>query len=273
MAWLVISIIFIMTENKDNIKKKKKTLSLKLGTKPLITPKRNIEAGKTVIVEKKRYKRSPNSEAQFQKTAPNELNPKESTISESGQSNIRENKSGVLLKPLSKDQQKRILKADSKKEKKDEIEKIRLGNKSNDLVEESRPKFKETDIKIDTLEHKDYKKEPDKKKISLMNQENEEKKKNQNTFGRKKIRERKVTIVTALSDIDERTRSLAAYKRAKQKTKKNQSEQEPAKKIVRDVYKDVIPHGRFPLCVLNIGVPLAAVDVNIHPQKLHHQIL
>ena len=39
-----------------------------------------------------------------------------------------------------------------------------------------------------------------------------------------------------MSDVDERTRSLAAYKRAKQKTKKNQSDQEPAKKIVRDVY-------------------------------------
>ena len=39
-----------------------------------------------------------------------------------------------------------------------------------------------------------------------------------------------------MSDIDERTRSLAAYKRAKQKTKKTQSEQEPAKKLVRDVY-------------------------------------
>ena len=45
-----------MTDIKDT-KKKKKTLSLKLGAKPPITPKRNIEAGKTVIVEKKRYKR------------------------------------------------------------------------------------------------------------------------------------------------------------------------------------------------------------------------
>ena len=38
-----------------------------------------------------------------------------------------QNKSGVVLKPLSKDEQKRILKADSKKEKKDEIDKIRSG--------------------------------------------------------------------------------------------------------------------------------------------------
>ena len=41
--------------------------------------------------------------------------------------------------------------------------------------------------------------------------------------------------MTALSDIDERTRSLAAYKRAKQKTKRSSPDQEPAKKIVRDV--------------------------------------
>ena len=48
-----------MTDIKDKTKKNK-TLSLKLGTKPLIAPKRNIEAGKTVIVEKKRYKRAIN---------------------------------------------------------------------------------------------------------------------------------------------------------------------------------------------------------------------
>ena len=33
-------------------KSKKKTLSLKLGSKPLLAPNRNIEVGKTVIVEK-----------------------------------------------------------------------------------------------------------------------------------------------------------------------------------------------------------------------------
>ena len=54
-----------MTDIKDKTKKSK-TLSLKLGTKPLIAPKRNIEAGKTVIVEKKRYKRSVNTEPQSQ---------------------------------------------------------------------------------------------------------------------------------------------------------------------------------------------------------------
>ena len=52
-----------MAENNDKTKKKK-TLSLKLGTKPMIVPKKNIEAGKTVIVEKKRYKRSSSPDSQ-----------------------------------------------------------------------------------------------------------------------------------------------------------------------------------------------------------------
>ena len=56
-----------MTDSKDKTQKKK-TLSLKLGTKPLIAPKKNIEAGKTVIVEKKRYKRGSYSETQNQKS-------------------------------------------------------------------------------------------------------------------------------------------------------------------------------------------------------------
>ena len=36
--------------------KNKKTLSLKLGSKPIITPARGFETGKTVIVEKKRFR-------------------------------------------------------------------------------------------------------------------------------------------------------------------------------------------------------------------------
>ena len=96
--------------------------------------------------------------------------------------------------------------------------------------------MKNTNNNIDNLDNRDLKRDSDKKKNSEKINETEDRKKTQNTFGRKKIRERKVTIVTALSDIDERTRSLAAYKRAKQKTKKTQSEQEPAKKLVRDVY-------------------------------------
>ncbi len=222
-----------MTDIKDKTKKNK-TLSLKLGTKPLIAPKRNIEAGKTVIVEKKRYKRSINAEPQYQIPSAKKKNTLEKSPSTNNEKNT--NKSGVVLKPLSKDEQKRILQADSKKEKKDEIDKIRSGKSTNQLKKQD-PLFTENkNNNIDILDGRDLKRDSDKKKNFEKLNETEDRKKTQNTFGRKKIRERKVTIVTALSDIDERTRSLAAYKRAKQKTKKTQSEQEPAKKLVRDVY-------------------------------------
>jgi len=222
-----------MTDIKDKTKKNK-TLSLKLGSKPLIAPKRNIEVGKTVIVEKKRYKRGIGTETQSQIPS----TKKKNTIEKNIQENIEKstNKSGVVLKPLSKDEQKRILQADSKKEKKDEIDKIRYGKSPNQL-EKQNPTFVENkNNNIDIVDGRNLKRDSDKKKNSEKINEVEDRKKTQNTFGRKKIRERKVTIVTALSDIDERTRSLAAYKRAKQKTKKTQSEQEPAKKLVRDVY-------------------------------------
>jgi hypothetical protein len=113
-----------MTDIKDKTKKKK-TLSLKLGAKPLIAPKRNIEVGKTVIVEKKRYKRGVNPETESQTP----ITKKQNSVQKSPEENNEKkpNKSGVVLKPLSKDEQKRILKANSKKQKKDEIDKIRSG--------------------------------------------------------------------------------------------------------------------------------------------------
>ena len=141
-----------------------------------------------------------------------------------------------MLKPLTKDEQKRILKADSKKEKKDEIDKIRSGNIPHHSEKQNSPLIENNNINVENLDNRDHKKDSEKKKNSEQTNELEDRKKTQNTFGRKKIRERKVTIVTALSDIDERTRSLAAYKRAKQKTKKTQVEHEPAKKLIRDVY-------------------------------------
>ena len=58
-----------MSEKKDE-NQKKKTLSLKLGTQPKLSPKKNIEVGKTVIVEKKRYKRNPVSEESRVNTSP-----------------------------------------------------------------------------------------------------------------------------------------------------------------------------------------------------------
>ncbi len=71
--------------------------------------------------------------------------------------------------------------------------------------------------------------------VNNRSEDYKEKKKPIPSYGRKKIRERKVTIVTALSDTEERTRSLAAYKRSKQKIKKAKSDNEPQKKIKREV--------------------------------------
>ena len=216
-----------MPENKNEIKKKK-TLSLKLGSKPIIAPKRNIEAGKTVIVEKKRFKRNSNNESDTQKIKLNESSQEDNRHKNKDTIIEKKNKSGVVLKPLSKDEQKKILKAENKNDKNREIEKIRqrdtnIGHEVKDVT--NKTEVLNTDIR-------ENKKDNEKKKV---NEDFSDKKKGQSTFGRKKIRERKVTIVTALSDIDERTRSLAAYKRAKQKVKKVQNEQEPIKKIIRDV--------------------------------------
>ena len=217
-----------MPEKKDE-NKKKKTLSLKLGAKPKLSPKKNIEAGKTVIVEKKRYKRNPVPEESRVNTSFN--NVEEKKLPETNSESIK-SRSGVVLKPLSKDEQKKILQAGNKK---DAINKIRLGNETKNIKNQIE---KNEEIIIEKpAANLDFKKETERKKTSLENlNDYKDQKRPQNTFGRKKIRERKVTIVTALSDADERTRSLAAYKRAKQKTKKTQSELEPAKKIIRDVY-------------------------------------
>tara|TARA_B100002019_G_scaffold291595_1_gene312213 strand:- start:2106 stop:4508 length:2403 start_codon:yes stop_codon:yes gene_type:complete len=222
-----------MSEDNDKIKKKK-TLSLKLGSKPMLSPKKNIEAGKTVIVEKKRYKRSTANESSLQKSDLLEIKKSPNQINQHEVSENNSNKSGVLLKPLSKDEQKKILKADNKKEKNDAIAKIRTQNHSK--INNKELNDSQSEVYDSKQFNKDSKRDIDKKKLSEIENDQSDKKKPQNTFGRKKIRERKVTIVTALSDVDERTRSLAAYKRAKQKTKKSLLEQEPAKKIVRDVY-------------------------------------
>jgi len=217
-----------MSEKKDE-NQKKKTLSLKLGTQPKLSPKKNIEVGKTVIVEKKRYKRNPVPEESRVNTSP--TNNEEKKLPETSNES-KKSRSGVILKPLSKDEQKKILQANNKN---DVINKIRLGNDSENIKNQTEKT--EEIIQEKPTESQDLKKELEKKKTLLENvNEYQDKKRPQNTFGRKKIRERKVTIVTALSDADERTRSLAAYKRAKQKTKKMLNEQEPAKKIIRDVY-------------------------------------
>ena len=210
---------------------KNKTLSLKLGSKPILSPKKNIEAGKTVIVEKKRVKKNSPTEYQNEKTNTNNIKLTDSANDEVNI--VKKKKSGVILKPLSKDEQKKILKAENKKDKNNEIEKIRTRDQSNFSNNNNEQIQTKEAINPDI---KEFKKDVDRKKESQSETDFADKRKPQNTFGRKKIRERKVTIVTALNDIDERTRSLAAYKRSKQKNKKNLSDQEPAKKLVRDVY-------------------------------------
>ena len=219
-----------MSEIKDK-SQKKKTLSLKLGSKPIISPRRNIEAGKTVIVEKKRMKRSIASE---ENTIIPKKNPPtiEKEQEKSDKVVEKNNRSGVVLKPLSKAEQSKILQAD-KQNKKEAIEQIRNENIKEKNQIDDIERLSQNETQSDARENR---KDIEKKKTAEIDKEFQEKKRPQNTFGRKKIRERKVTIVTALSDIDERTRSLAAYKRAKQKVKKSQVDQEPAKKLVRDVY-------------------------------------
>ena len=210
---------------------KNKTLSLKLGSKPILSPRKNIEAGKTVIVEKKRVKK--NGPTEFQNEKINTKNIKLADPLNDEVNIVKNKKSGVILKPLSKDEQKKILKAENKKDKNNEIEKIRTRDQTNFSDNNNGQIQTKEEINSDI---KEFKKDVDRKKESQSETDFEHKRKPQNTFGRKKIRERKVTIVTALNDIDERTRSLAAYKRSKQKNKKTLSDQEPAKKLVRDVY-------------------------------------
>ena len=113
-----------MSEDKKN----KKTLSLKLGTKRSFAPVSSFETGKTVIVEKKRLRKSnPAIQSQSKdsdsKKTKNET--KEPVNPESNFTNEGSTKSGVVLKPLTKDEQKRILKADTREEKNEAISRIR----------------------------------------------------------------------------------------------------------------------------------------------------
>ena len=216
-----------MSEDKKN----KKTLSLKLGTKKSFTPASSFEAGRTVIVEKKRLrKNNPTPQSQPKESSPEKvkIETKELASAESAIKNESSNKSGVVLKPLTKDEQKRILKADTREEKNKVISRIRGDEKKED----DKPDIiEEVVIESETIIQEEKKKDNDDSKT----EEFKERKKPSVTFGRKKVRERKVTIVTALSDAEERTRSLAAYKRAKQKNKKINIETEPQKKLIREV--------------------------------------
>ena len=215
-----------MSEDKKN----KKTLSLKLGSKRNFAPVNSFETGKTVIVEKKRLRRNNPPQTQNKEISKQNIKSdiKETIKLETDLKSEVANKSGVVLKPLSKDEQKRILKAGTNEEKKKEISKIR----GDDIKNVTEPNVTENVDKEPVKELQDEKK---KDYTDNKAEEFKERKKPSVSFGRKKIRERKVTIVTALSDVEERTRSLAAYKRAKQKNKKTNIEADPQKKLVREV--------------------------------------
>ena len=223
-----------MSEVKDT--NKKKTLSLKLGAKPSITPSNTFESGKTLVVAKKRVRKSLNQEKdeiiQVKSDVKSESR-EEATDTQSVNQEIK--KSRTVLKPLSKDQQKALLTAKSEKEQSDAINKIRgIEKEKIDIKSDVEKEIKASENnEVEQVEKKDLlsKKSNNFKK----NEPEEDKKSSPQTFGRKKFRERKVTIVTALSGADERTRSLAAYKRAKQKLRKSTDKVEPQAKIIREV--------------------------------------
>jgi translation initiation factor IF-2 len=184
-------------------------------------------------------KESENQLIQINKSAASPKTTSDSKITNIGAeplaSTQESKKSRTVLKPLSKDQQKALLKAKSEKEQNDAINKIRGTEqvvKEKNVEEENKNSSLEKNID----EQIEQKESFTKKSVNFKKNEPEEEKKSPpQSFGRKKFRERKVTIVTALSGSDERTRSLAAYKRAKQKLKKNTDKVEPQAKIIREV--------------------------------------
>ena len=113
-----------MSDAKDT--KKKKTLSLKLGAKPSISQSNSFEAGKTVVVAKKRVRKSINSDKQVSASHETTSDSNVKNIEDELQVSTQESKkSRTVLKPLSKDQQKALLKAKTEKEQNDAINKIR----------------------------------------------------------------------------------------------------------------------------------------------------
>ena len=211
---------------------KKKTLSLKLGSSIKTSPAKNFDGGSTVIVERKRARK--NISAPIEKTIP-EIKQNEVTKEIKKEENIKVvKKSGKILKRLSKEEQKKLKEAKNAADKEDLLREI--GGVVNTQTEETKAEeIKIPDTEEEILEEK-FEARP--KSFTPEKEANEdvgEKKKPAGNFGRKNLRERKVTIVTALSGMDERTRSLAAYKRSKQKTKKNNFNTEPQQKIIREV--------------------------------------
>jgi translation initiation factor IF-2 len=225
-----------MVEDKKNTTKKK-TLSLKLGSSIKSNPIKSFESGSTVIVERKRLRK--NVIASAEKIEPEKKqSPKLNEPEKKVEREVKEvKKSGKILKRLSKEEQKKLQEAKNAADKEDVLKEI------GGIVNEQPQETKEEQLKateesqeetIRVVEEKDNKPVTTFKETEL-NEDQKDKKKPSGGYGRKNLRERKVTIVTALSGMDERTRSLAAYKRSKQKTKKNISNNDPQQKIIREV--------------------------------------
>jgi translation initiation factor IF-2 len=225
-----------MVEDKKNTTKKK-TLSLKLGSSVKSNPIKSFESGSTVIVERKRLRKNVISSAE--KIEPEKKqSPKLDEPEKKVETEVKEvKKSGKILKRLSKEEQKKLQEAKNAADKEDVLKEI------GGIVNEQPQESKEEQLKaaeesqeetIRVVEEKDNKPVTTFKETEL-NEDQKDKKKPSGGYGRKNLRERKVTIVTALSGMDERTRSLAAYKRSKQKTKKNISNNDPQQKIIREV--------------------------------------
>ena len=225
-----------MVEDKKNTTKKK-TLSLKLGSSVKSNPIKSFESGSTVIVERKRLRK--NVIASAEKIEPEKKqSPKLDEPEKKIETEVKEvKKSGKILKRLSKEEQKKLQEAKNAADKEDVLKEI--GGIVNEQPQESKEEqLKATEESqeeiIKVVEEKDNKPVTTFKETEL-NEDQKDKKKPSGGYGRKNLRERKVTIVTALSGMDERTRSLAAYKRSKQKTKKNISNNDPQQKIIREV--------------------------------------
>ena len=225
-----------MVEDKKNTTKKK-TLSLKLGSSVKSNPIKSFESGSTVIVERKRLRKNVISSAE--KIEPEKKqSPKLDEPEKKVETEVKEvKKSGKILKRLSKEEQKKLQEAKNAADKEDVLKEI--GGIVNEQPQESReeqlkPTEESQEEIIKVVEEKDNKPVTIFKETEL-NDDQKDKKKPSGGYGRKNLRERKVTIVTALSGMDERTRSLAAYKRSKQKTKKNISNNDPQQKIIREV--------------------------------------
>ena len=225
-----------MVEDKK-ITTKKKTLSLKLGSSIKSIPAKSFEIGSTVIVERKRARKnifsSPENDIQEKQTT-EKLEPQiiEEPKKEVEVQEVK--KSGKILKKLTKEEQKKLLEAKNADDKKNVLKEI--GGIVNEQPVEIK-KAPEVNEKIESVDQANANDTISKPTLneSVSTEDQKEKKKPNTGFGRKNLRERKVTIVTALSGIDERTRSLAAYKRSKQKNKKNISSNDPQQKIIREV--------------------------------------